>query len=122
MMRIIRSKHLIVLSIILFVIIFAGAFVIKTNSSTVNKNTLFLDGYDRDNEESLSFLDDFVVEDVLESPLFDSDSIIKEKKIYKRSISNPSVPQYMLDIYERLLDKRLHIKFDTARSFHSSGK
>ncbi|CAL1272140.1 unnamed protein product [Larinioides sclopetarius] len=121
MMRNIRCKHLIVLAVISFVVIFAGAFVIKTNSSSLLENSLFLDGYDLDAEASLSFLDDFVVEDVLESPLFDSDSPIKERKIFKRSISNPSVPQYMLDIYERLLDKRLHIKFDTARSFHSSG-
>ncbi|XP_055943285.1 bone morphogenetic protein 10-like [Argiope bruennichi] len=119
-MQNIRCKHLIAVIFISFVFIFSGAFVIKTNSSSVNANTLFLDGYDRNIEDSLSFLDDFVVEDVLDSPLFDSDSPPEERRISKRSLSNPSVPQYMLDIYERLLDKRLHIKFDTARSFHSS--
>ncbi|GIX99561.1 dorsalin-1 [Caerostris extrusa] len=114
MLHSIKCKHLIAVTVTYFVIIFTGAFVVNKNSSTVDDSALLLDGYDQDVEESLSFLDGFVDGDVPKSPWMDIDDH-KEKKIVKAYQS--TVPQYMLDIYERLLDKRLHIKFDTAKVF-----
>lgn len=121
MLQGIGCKHLIKIVIIYVVIVFTGAFIVKTNSSSTVDGHLLSDGYNQYSEDSLSFLDGFIDEDAIES----SHRVgfgTQKKRIVKRSTSAVSVPQYMLDVYEFLSDRKHHVKFDTARSFHSTSK
>ncbi|KFM66324.1 Bone morphogenetic protein 10, partial [Stegodyphus mimosarum] len=70
-------------------------------------------------EDTLSFLDGFV--SVNNEELSDgSELVIPQRKLFKRSTQSSNVPQYMLDLYDYLLDRKFQVKFDTARSFRSN--
>lgn len=122
----IRSNNDCVTIFIVFysMIILTGlrAFVIPGNKSdlynNVNVNNQDLDQFTLD--DPLSFLERFVYKDT--SVSFPTNVPPGAKKIEKRSASAPLVPQFMLDMYDYLSDKRLKTKFDTARSFRSTGK
>ncbi|XP_071038217.1 dorsalin-1 isoform X2 [Parasteatoda tepidariorum] len=100
----------------LFICLIDG-YVIQTNITDYqdsNNSTTEYHGI----SDPLLFLDSFIVGDV--SALKKTFIEKREKKIVKRSIAHSHVPQYMLDVYNRLTNKGLQLKFDTARSFWSS--
>ena len=82
------------------------------------------DGYiysnDTVTENPLAFLDGFVFEDSAKPQLHEITH--KDKKITKRSVTTSVVPQYMMDLYEYLSDKKYKVTFDTARSYRRTGK
>lgn len=71
-------------------------------------------------DNSLSFLNGFVFKDPSEP--WSAEVMPSQKRIHKRSISRSPVPQYMINMYNYLSNKRYKVKFDTARSFRSTGK
>lgn len=79
-------------------------------------------GYSNDTvaENSLAFLDEFVFEDSGKQQL--PETMHKDRKIRKRSVTSTLVPQYMMDLYQYLSDKKYKVTFDTARSYRSTGK
>ncbi|XP_054711026.1 bone morphogenetic protein 10-like [Uloborus diversus] len=88
---------------------------VQQHDSTVKIETIKSD-LDEFADGQLSFLVDFI-NVVSTTPTTDG---LPLKRIVKRSVSAPHVPQYMLDLYEYLSDKKVLVKFDTARSFPSS--
>ncbi|XP_035222369.1 bone morphogenetic protein 10-like [Stegodyphus dumicola] len=121
----IQLKHFLIL-IMFNVLVIAprtNAFVAKNmflgnesdSSSAENSNEV----NDVPFEDTLSFLDGFVT--VNDAELSDgNEPVIPERKLFKRSTQSSTVPQYMLDLYDYLLDRKFQVKFDTARSFRSN--
>ncbi|KAG8184294.1 hypothetical protein JTE90_008979 [Oedothorax gibbosus] len=119
MLQSIGDTSLMKIVILHFVIVVSGAFILQTNSYLLNDDRSQTKEYDQSSESSLSFLDGFIVEDDLQS-LLQGESNVHKRRITKRNALSASVPQYMFDVYELLSDRKHHVVFDTARSFHST--
>lgn len=85
---------------------------------TYNVSDSYAYSNDTDSEDALDFLNGFVFEDSDNRQLLET--MHKDRK--KRSITSTLVPQYMMDLYEYLSDKKYKVTFDTARSYRSTGK
>lgn len=88
------------------------------DSVTYNVSDSYAYSNDTVAENTLAFLDGFVFEDSGKQQL--PETMHKDRK--KRSVTSTLVPQYMMDLYEYLLDKKYKVNFDTARSYRSTGK